>query len=86
MGDDNLWVAEEYSRWTAQKLIGDRIRTIRKAAGVSQEQLGRRINYSDSAISAFENGDRAPSLLAAFSLADNLNCSVEDFRPDPEPC
>lgn len=65
-----------------QKLIGDRIKAHRKAAGVSQEQLAKQINYSDSAISAFENGNRSPSLIAAFSLADNLNCSVEDFRPN----
>lgn len=64
-----------------QKLIGDRIRAKRKAAQLSQSQLAEQSNYSNSAISAFETGERSPSLIAAFSLADNLDCSVEDFRP-----
>lgn len=65
-----------------QKLIGERIRAQRKAANLSQEQLGKLVNYSDEAISAYERGERSPSLYAAFSMADALACSVEDFRPE----
>lgn len=68
-----------------QKLIGKKIKEQRKAANLSQQQLGELVNYSDESISAFERGQRSPSLYAAFSMADALACSVEDFRPNPEP-
>jgi transcriptional regulator with XRE-family HTH domain len=65
-----------------QKLIGKKIKACRKAAKLSQEQLGGMVNYSDETISAFERGERSPTLYAAFSMADALACSVEDFRPE----
>lgn len=68
-----------------QKLIGEKIRQQRKAANLSQEKLGEMVNYSDETISAFERGERSPSLYAAFSMADALDCSVEDFRPEQKP-
>lgn len=68
-----------------KKLIGKQIRAKRKALGLSQQDLAEETNYSDSAIGAFERGERSPSLYAAFSMADALNCSVEDFRAEPEP-
>ncbi|MDJ0594430.1 MAG: helix-turn-helix transcriptional regulator [Pleurocapsa sp. MO_226.B13] len=68
-----------------QKLIGQKIRQQRKAANLSQEKLGELVHYSDETISAFERGDREPGLFAAFNMAEALGCSVEDFRPEPEP-
>jgi DNA-binding XRE family transcriptional regulator len=76
---------EETSRLRPQKLIGQKIKEQRKAAKLSQEQLGKIVNYSDESISAFERGERSPNLYAAFSMADALSCSVEDFRPEPIP-
>ncbi len=64
-----------------QKLVGKKVKAARKQRELSQEQLGDRTGYSDSAISAFERGDRNISLIAAFSLADELGVSVEEFRP-----
>lgn len=66
-----------------QRLIGQRIKAHRKAANLSQTKLGELVNYSDESISAFERGERSPTLYAAFSMADALDCTVEDFRPQP---
>jgi transcriptional regulator with XRE-family HTH domain len=41
-------------------LVGE-LRQARAAAGLSQEDLGRAINYSSSLVSAVENGQRPPS-------------------------
>lgn len=68
-----------------QKLIGDRIRVRRKSAGLTQKELGEQVNFSHQTISDYENGRRSLDIIAAFSLADNLDCSVEDFRPDEQP-
>ncbi|MFB7123008.1 Scr1 family TA system antitoxin-like transcriptional regulator [Kitasatospora sp. NPDC056273] len=42
--------------------IGVQLRRFRKARGLTQVQLGRRTNYSDSLISMIENGDRPAPL------------------------
>ena len=39
------------------QLIGDKIRALRKRRGLSQEQLGELVGFSQSKISKIENGD-----------------------------
>lgn len=39
------------------QLIGDKIRTLRRKRGLSQEQLGAMIGFSQSKISKIERGD-----------------------------
>jgi len=39
------------------QLIGDKIRTLRRKRGLSQEQLGAMVGFSQSKISKIENGD-----------------------------
>ena len=41
-----------------QQLIGRRIRTARKEAGLSQQKLGIKIGYSAMGVSHLENGNR----------------------------
>ena len=38
-------------------LIGDKIRTLRRKRGLSQEQLGAMVGFSQSKISKIENGN-----------------------------
>lgn len=68
-----------------QKLIGNRIKSQRKAAGISQQKLAELTNYHPDMISKFERGVRRVDLEAAFSISESLDCSVEDFRPEQEP-
>ena len=67
---------------TLRRILGKNIKLKRESLGLSQEELGNKINYSGSAISAFENGDREPKLIAAFHIAKVLGCSIEDFKPN----
>lgn len=39
------------------QLIGDKIRALRRKRGLSQEQLGAMVGFSQSKISKIENGD-----------------------------
>ena len=41
---------------TTKEIIGKNIKKYRKAAGHTQQDLGKKIGYSDSGISAFEKG------------------------------
>ncbi|WP_103035506.1 helix-turn-helix domain-containing protein [Castellaniella caeni] len=53
--------------------FGDRLRTTRIRRGLSQAQLARACDLSQSAISAYENGSRLPKQAARLALALNVS-------------
>jgi transcriptional regulator with XRE-family HTH domain len=61
--DTQLWreCAVADGRQSASGFLVGELRQARAAAGLSQEDLGRAINYSSSLVSAVENGQRPPS-------------------------
>lgn len=65
--------------------VTSRLREARKAAGLSQEQLGAMVGRSHRAIGLYESGEHAPSLAVALRLAQALGCRVEDLFSLPEP-
>ncbi len=58
-----------------QKLFQERLKAARKDKKLSQEQLGRMVGLSKSAISKYESGKNAPKIEHAKALADALNIS-----------
>ena len=60
----------------------NRIRELRKAAGVSQEELAKLCGVSRQTINAIENNKYDPTLALAFHLAQELGTTVDQlFRP-----
>lgn len=61
------------------------IRSLRKAAGLTQEDLAQALGVTRQTINAIENDKYDPTLGLAMRLARFLNTPVEDiFRlPDP---
>ena len=58
------------------------IRDLRKAAGVSQEELAKRCGVSRQTINAIENNKYDPTLALAFKLAKELGATVDElFTP-----
>jgi len=56
--------------------IGDQIRTIREALGMTQVQLAERSDLTQSMIAGIETGERSnPSFVTVNKLAEALNCS-----------
>ena len=53
------------------------IRDLRKAAGVSQEELAKQCGVSRQTINAIENNKYDPTLSLAFSLAKALGTTVD---------
>lgn len=53
------------------------VRALRKALGLSQEELGKRCGVSRQTINAIENQKYAPSLPLAFQLAHILGTTVD---------
>jgi transcriptional regulator with XRE-family HTH domain len=70
------------------QLIGDKIRTLRRKRGLSQEQLGEMVHFSQSKISKIERGeggdwDSLSDLrLIAKALGVKLKGLIEDESDD----
>lgn len=61
------------------------IRSLRKAAGLTQEDLAQALGVTRQTINAIENNKYAPTLGLAMRLARFLNTPVEDIFRLPEP-
>ena len=65
-------------------MIGDKIRTLRRKRGWSQEQLGELVGFSQSKISKIENGDW-DSLSDLRLIARVLGVPIEELvRDEPD--
>ena len=60
------------------------IRDLRKAAGVSQEELAKQCGVSRQTINAIENNKYDPILSLAFSLAGALGTTVDGLFTPPQ--
>jgi transcriptional regulator with XRE-family HTH domain len=63
------------------QLIGDKIRTLRRKRGWSQEQLGELVGFSQSKISKIERGDW-DSLTDLRLIAKALGAKLKDLIDD----
>lgn len=61
------------------KLIGRRVRSLRKARELSQAELAEHTGLSVPYISHIENGIKQISLRAIVSIAEALDCSVDQL-------
>jgi putative transcriptional regulator len=52
---------------------------LRKAAGLTQQELSESAEVSRKSINAIENGIYVPSTVLSLKIAKTLNCSVEDL-------
>lgn len=59
--------------------MGQRIRELRVARGLTQEQLARKIDVGLDAVRKWERGKRTPMLDMAAKLADALECTIDDL-------
>ena len=59
------------------KELGNRIKQLRQQANLTQSQLAKILNVSPALISAYELGDRKPSLEILVSLAATFKVSTD---------
>jgi putative transcriptional regulator len=64
--------------------LQNNLQQIRKARGLTQQQLSESAAVSRKSINAVENGVYIPSTVLALKIAKTLNCSVEDIFELPE--
>lgn len=51
-------------------MLGDNIRLLRSVRGISQVELGEKLNVSKQSISNWENGNIQPSIEMLMKIAD----------------
>jgi len=59
--------------------LGNRLRELREAKGLTQAQLADLIGVSRKTVNTVENGVFTPSTVVALKLAGALGCSVEEL-------
>lgn len=62
-----------------QKLLGRRIRSLRQARGLTQQQLGERADLNYKYLGAVERGEENPSLLVLERIATALEVELLDL-------
>ena len=66
-----------------RKLVGRNAARLRKAAGLTQEELAERCGLSQQYLSRLESGKRNPTIVTLYELATALGVSQVDLvRPD----
>ena len=65
-------------------MIGERVKALRKRKGMSQEQLGEMVGFSQSKVSKIENGN-CDSLSDLKLLASALDVKLEDLVREDSP-
>lgn len=58
--------------------LKNRVRQLREARGLTQKQLGEKVNVSRQAINAVETGKFDPSLWLAYDIAQLFDMSIEE--------
>ncbi|MFP7313757.1 helix-turn-helix domain-containing protein [Bacillus safensis] len=58
-------------------LFGKRITTLRKKAGLTQEELAKKLNVTRSALSQYELGTREPNYDLLLKIADFFEVTVD---------
>ncbi|MEN8494773.1 helix-turn-helix transcriptional regulator [Dehalococcoides sp. THU3] len=64
---------------TIEQRFGERIRNLRKKAGVSQEELADRAGVHRTYLGGIERGERNPSLKNIYAIARALKVSLSDL-------
>ena len=57
----------------------NRVRELRTAAGMTQQQLAERVHVSSRTIISLENGQYNPSLLLAYRIAELFGTTIEEL-------
>lgn len=66
------------------KLVGERIREVRKKLGLTQEQVAERANMDFTSIGAAERGIRSLSLKSLYKVAQALEVPIEELLSFPK--
>jgi transcriptional regulator with XRE-family HTH domain len=61
----------------AKAFRGDRLRQVRETKGLSQDDVARRLGFSDTQMNKYERGKNSPSVENIIQLAELLEVSAD---------
>jgi transcriptional regulator with XRE-family HTH domain len=79
------WHIDQDKEGQAAMPLGERIRQLRKEAGLSQAELADKIGADPGRVSRYEAGRITPSAEALVRLAETLNISIDHLLIDGIP-
>ena len=59
--------------------FGDKLKRLRLASGLTQDELAAKLGTSKQSISRYENSEREPNIRTAKAIASALNVSLEEL-------
>ncbi|MBQ9513627.1 MAG: helix-turn-helix transcriptional regulator [Clostridia bacterium] len=62
-----------------KETIAKNITYLRQKNGITQAEMGEKLNYTDKSVSKWENGDATPPIETIADIADYFNVSIEDM-------
>jgi len=75
-GETVVWISPEQ-----HKVVGEILMTVRKEAGIMQDDLALRLQKAQSFISAYENGQRRVDVLELLRICGAIGADPEEvFR------
>ncbi len=60
-----------------RKIIGDNLSELRKRRGLTQLELAEKFNYTDRAVSKWENGDTLPDVEVLYQLCEFYGVTID---------
>lgn len=62
-----------------KKLLGQRVKELRKSRGYTQEKLAETIGIETNSLSAIESGRHFPSLVTLEKISEHLDTQLQSF-------
>lgn len=72
-------VGQDLSVLTDRKVIGNRIKTLRKNQGLSQRELSEKLGISQTMVSNWENGRNNVLLEDVYSICKFFGINIQEF-------
>lgn len=62
--------------------LGEKIKTMRQQAALSQEQLAKRLNVSRQAVTKWETGKGIPDIANLIAISEEFDLSIDELIKD----
>jgi transcriptional regulator with XRE-family HTH domain len=66
-----------------RRLVGENFARVRRARGLTQEQAAERSGFSQQYLSGLERGQRNPTVVTLFELAEAIGSTPEELVRPP---
>jgi len=67
-----------------RRMVGDNVKKLRLAAGLSQAELAHRMGVDRAYVSGLEQGQRNPTIISLWHVAKALGVSMRSFFDEPK--